>query len=472
MPTSDPKVSSLALSIESVIGNFILVFFLEYNGFDPKRAADLSDAAAVKNPDALEALSSLERGIPLSQVILLAVLPLVINGIASLFLVPLSTAIGRRPVMLLAGFLAWLSGIWAGQSRSLKSHLAARSFQGFGAGVVIALVPLILQDMMFIHQRNKAIAMLNASQGVILVCLGVACPYIALRLSWRHLYTIFSCLTAVSWLSIIFCVPETRVARSNDELAGKEVYTLPPGEARPRLDVEAYGPRTKRTDFGILNTPMLWKQGFRAILDTLTCFLFPTVLWAVLLTSIMAGADVAAAQTAAAILLTAGWEFEHLGLAGLAAVVATPFIWLFSGYLADKVSNHIAERRDGRREPENHLLNIIVPNIINITGALVFGYAVANISNLSSAVVLVGVFFLVFDSVCTNTSIQSVLVTLYSLRLVIGFSFGVKATNWIQAIGFIPVFGIYAGLMAFAALLGILVSFYGKRIRVWTAGTI
>ncbi|KAK9781574.1 putative Major facilitator superfamily (MFS) profile domain-containing protein [Seiridium cardinale] len=434
MPTPDPKVSSLALSIESVIGNFIPVFFLEYNGFDPKRAADLSDAAAVKNPDALEALSSLEPGIPLSQVILLAVLPLVINGIASLFLVPLSTAIGRRPVMLLAGFLAWLSGIWAGQSRSLTSYLAARSFQVFGAGVVIALVPLILQDMMLIHQRNKSIATLNASQGVILVCLRVA------------------------WF-VTPALGNLRIQSNEVAQAGKEVYTLPPGEARPRLNVEAYGPRTKRTDFGILNTPMLWKQGFRAMLDTLKCFPFPTVLWAVLLTSIMAGDDVAAA-----ILLTAGWEFEHLGLAGLAAVVATPFIWLFGGYLADKVSNHIAERRDGRREPENHLLNIIVPNIINMAGALVFGYAVANISNLSSAVVLVGVFFLVFDS--------SVLVTLYSLRLVIGFSFSVKATNWIQAIGFIPVFGIYAGLMAFAALLGILVSFYGKRIRVWTAGTI
>lgn len=34
------------------------------------------------------------------------------------------------------------------------------------------------------------------------------------------------------------------------------------------------------------------------------------------------------------------------------------------------------------------------------------------------------------------------------------------------------VFGMYAGLIAFAALLGVLIWCYGKRIRVWTVGTV
>lgn len=108
------------------------------------------------------------------KVALLASLPLLMNGIASYFLVPLSIALGRRPVLLFVGVMAWAGGFWASYSTSLPSHLAARAFQGLGAGAVEALIPLIVQDMMFIHQRNKAISLISAGQGLFVVSLGVA----------------------------------------------------------------------------------------------------------------------------------------------------------------------------------------------------------------------------------------------------------------------------------------------------------
>ena len=55
---------------------------------------------------------------------------------SSYFLVPLSIWLGRRPVLLFAGAVAWAGGLWAGFSTSLESHLAARCFQGLGAGTV------------------------------------------------------------------------------------------------------------------------------------------------------------------------------------------------------------------------------------------------------------------------------------------------------------------------------------------------
>lgn len=95
---------------------------------------------------------------------MLATIPLITNGIASYFLVPLSIAIGRRPVLLLTAVLAWAGGLWAGLSTSLDSHLAARAMMGLGAGAVEALIPLIVQDMVFIHQRNRAQSAIVASQ--------------------------------------------------------------------------------------------------------------------------------------------------------------------------------------------------------------------------------------------------------------------------------------------------------------------
>lgn len=127
----------------------------------------------------------------------------------------------------------------------------------------------------------------------------------------------------------------------------------------------------------------------------------------------MAGAGGAMSQSAATVLLAAGWKFEHLGLAGLALIVAAPFAWLFSGYMADRVCNHLAKRRGGHREPEHNLINVICPVAVGIIGVCVFGYAAANIAKLSSAVLLLAVFFFVFSSSCVNTTIPVFLVESY-----------------------------------------------------------
>lgn len=170
-------VGALALSAEAIVGALVPVFVLEYTGIDPKILGQIDINLFVPpgqvNLNPLDILSGL-GGPPLSKVALLASLPLLVNGISSFFLVPLSIAIGRRPVLLLAGACAWAGGLWAGFSTSLDSHIAARCFQGLGAGAVEALIPLIVQDFMFIHQRNKAIASIGASQGLIIVSLGIA----------------------------------------------------------------------------------------------------------------------------------------------------------------------------------------------------------------------------------------------------------------------------------------------------------
>jgi predicted MFS family arabinose efflux permease len=86
------------------------------------------------------------------------------NGISSYFLVPLSIAVGRRPVLLVCGVLVWVGGFWAGASNSLASHLGARAVQGIGAGAVEALIPLIVQDIMFIHERSRAMSVIWTAQ--------------------------------------------------------------------------------------------------------------------------------------------------------------------------------------------------------------------------------------------------------------------------------------------------------------------
>lgn len=242
MPSSDPKdplnlpewrkwaciitlslFGALALSAEAIVGALVPIFVLEYAGIDPKILGmiDLS-ALSITAPDGkpadpLQLLSSL-GGPPISKVNLISTLPILVNGVASYVLVPLSMAIGRRPVILLAGVMAWAGGLWAGFSTSLDSHIAARVFQGFGAGAVEALIPLILQDMLFINQRNTAFSLVSAGQGLFIVAIGLTSPIIVVRLSWRYIYYITAVTGIVVWIAMIFLVPETRWVRSRAEL--------------------------------------------------------------------------------------------------------------------------------------------------------------------------------------------------------------------------------------------------------------
>lgn len=136
---------------------------MEYSGVaDP--AAVLKDADLKNNHDPTALIPPGAGGVSLSQISLLATIPLLSNGFATYLLVPLSTAIGRRPVLILTSTLAWTSGFWAGASTSLYSHIGARIFHGLGSGAVEALIPLIIQDLVFIHQRNRAIAAIFAAQ--------------------------------------------------------------------------------------------------------------------------------------------------------------------------------------------------------------------------------------------------------------------------------------------------------------------
>jgi MFS family permease len=215
-------VGSLALSAEIIIGSLIPVFLLEYSGVDPHILNNVDFVANAHGSINFNPLAVVPAGVvpaDIGQVSMLATIPLIANGVASYFLVPLSVAIGRRPVLLLTGACAWIGGLWAGLSTSLPSHMAGRALQGLGAGAVEALIPLIVQDIMFIHERNKAMSAVISSQGVIIIALGIAAPYVASNFTWRILYFTTSGFGIVAWILMIALLPETRWKRSNEEIS-------------------------------------------------------------------------------------------------------------------------------------------------------------------------------------------------------------------------------------------------------------
>ncbi|PKS12348.1 hypothetical protein jhhlp_001648 [Lomentospora prolificans] len=505
MPTPDPKdplnmktwrkwfaigtlcfFGSLGLSAEIIIGSLLPVFLLEYSGVDP-RILNKIDFVKSSGGHSLRVnpMSVVPPGVepvPIGKIALLATIPLLGSGIASYFLVPLSIAVGRRPVLLFAAACAWAGGIWAGLSNSLQAHQAARCIQGLGVGAVEALIPLIVQDMVFIHQRNRAMSVVVSSQGVVIIALGIAAPYVAANYTWRWLYFITSGLGILAWILLIVGLPETRWKRSKEELSGARVYPIREGENRPDLDPETYGRRTFWTEFGVFQFGFDFKGAGISMLDTIRTTFFPAVIWCVLTNSVLVITNQATQQISAFALLAQGWQFQYTGLSVVPFFAAAILVFILGGPVADRVSNSVTKWNGGGREAEHHLVNLIFPFVAGVAGCFIFGYAGDN--NLHWGILLTGSFFIVFGFLSIMTILNvfivecypmwagPVLVNVSSLRLIIAFFLASQATVWISQRGLLWTFAIYAEVMLVLSLGIPGLFFFGKRMRQWTAGKV
>lgn len=167
------------------------------------------------------------------------------------------------------------------------------------------------------------------------------------------------------------------------------------------------------SNFGMFNVRTEWGLAVRSIWEMIKTTFFPNVLWVILINSMFSAIQNANAQVVSSVQIAAGWSFETTGLVFVPFVIASPFVWLFGGFLADKISNWHARRNGGRREPEAHLLSLIVPLSAGIVGPIVVGYAGENIGTVPTIVILVGVFLIAFGYLTTSAVVSVYLVESY-----------------------------------------------------------
>ncbi|UQC79425.1 major facilitator superfamily transporter [Colletotrichum lupini] len=467
---------SVSLAAEIAVAGLLPVFILEYSGVDP--APTLKHADLKGNPNPLAIVPSGVTPVSLTSVSLLATIPMLSNGVATYLLVPLTAAIGRRPVLILTSAFSWGGGFWAGYSKSLTSHIAARVFHGLGSGAVEALLPLIVQDMMFLHKRNKAVASIIASQGPMIMLFGILGPYIAVNWDWRWIYWITSAVGVLTWIMLILFVPETLRQRSKAELAGHQLWPIAAGEDRTQLDYATYGARTRWDDLGFFQSGTHWKDAGLQIIATLKTTMFPAVLWCTLLQVAFGMVMGATGQATSFALLAAGVPFELTGLSQIPQILSTIVIFVVGGPVADSVSLWISKKKGGR-EAEHQLPNLILPIFFAITGALVFGYADQN--HLHYAVLLLGTFFLMTSTLITAPIVQNyviesypqwagpVLVNVSTLRVFISFPLNTQVTTWLQELGPMK-FTVYLSIILLVVSTGIPILFiFGKKLRMKTS---
>jgi MFS family permease len=75
-------------------------------------------------------------------------------GYANFIIVPFSNIFGRRPTILICGLICVLANIWQALVTSYPSFIGARVISGLGAAANESIMPMVVADVMFLHQRG------------------------------------------------------------------------------------------------------------------------------------------------------------------------------------------------------------------------------------------------------------------------------------------------------------------------------
>lgn len=169
----------------------------------------------------------------------LSTYPTMVMAFGALGLLPLAFVFGRRPVFLFAVTLAFITTITAASSKDLRGHFVSRIFLGLATGATESLLPLILSDVTFVHERSFYFGLYWSVQNCVNSGLLIAISYLVAAATWRWFYWLFAITLGVSALLVVFCCPETKFHRSPTSLNGQVVFTDEFGHTQILTDEEA-----------------------------------------------------------------------------------------------------------------------------------------------------------------------------------------------------------------------------------------
>lgn len=142
-------------------------------------------------------------------------------GLGNLFWVPLSLKIGKRPVLLMCAAIFFGASVWAAESKSYGSLLAARAVQGFGASSSEAIGPAIVADLYFLHERGAMVGFYSAMIAIGSALGGAFGGYVAhSNPDWRWVLHMDTILVGAVLLATILFQAETNFIRPQEYETG------------------------------------------------------------------------------------------------------------------------------------------------------------------------------------------------------------------------------------------------------------
>lgn len=429
------------------------------------------------------------EGYGIQTILLLATLPALMTGIGNYIFMPYALAFGRRPAFMVAYLILLFSTIGAAAAQNFPGHLAARVLQGLACGAAESLLPLMLTEITFMHQRALVFGGYWATQTALSSVVQLGSSYETAALGWRWYYGVFSIFVGVGLIMAFFFGFETRYSRPAASIDGQVIITDEFGVTRVLSDEEAaiylettgevnnQGNVNSGSRRSYMSTISLWPgrtpNSGRLILRSLKvaaeCFTSPGIVFAILVPSITLGCAIALSLTYSTVLIqNYHWAPKSVGLISLSPIPAALLAMILAGFGGDKISIFMARRNSGVAIPEHRLIPLVFPLIAGVAGMLLYAFTADNKNgNGSWAGPIFGWGIYEFAFVCTlitSTAFAAecwpqnpgpALVVVIGTKNVIAFGITFALSPMVQQHGYRWAYGILSGVFVGIFLLGI-----------------
>ncbi|KAJ5377418.1 MFS general substrate transporter [Penicillium cataractarum] len=429
-----------------------------------------------------------KEGVDATRVGWLTTFPSLFIGIGNYFILPLGLAFGRRPVTLAAIIVLLAATIGCALSQNYTQHFALRIIQGLATGATESLLPLILAEVTFVHQRGKIYGLYWSTQNIINSCFNIASSYEAAALGWRWYYWIFVITVGVGGLITFFTCFETAYSRSIQIVDGNVVTTDEYGVTRvlTREEAQTYITANARVEgdqngqsedsipkktylellkpwSGVKNPP------FKTMLDSwwrmLLCLTSPGIIYATLLSSAVLAAAIGMGLTYDNVLQSYGWQAKNVGLINLGGVFGSFGGLLYGGIFGDWFVIKVAKRCGGAHTPEHRLLLLIGPGVITVFTLLLYGFTAGGGSTWGGPYMAWAIFEVAFVAVLIISTTFAAeawdhnagpaLVIVVGTKNLVSFGIAYALIPMVTKYSYAAGMGMLAGVSAFIFLLGI-----------------
>ncbi|KIW88809.1 uncharacterized protein Z519_10293 [Cladophialophora bantiana CBS 173.52] len=427
--------------------------------------------------------------------------PSLFMGIGNLVGMPLAIGVGRRIVMLGSSVILVVGAILCAYAKSYEWHLAARMVIGLAAGQSEALVPMITQEIFFLHERSKSLMGQQAIQVSLTAVWVLFASPIAGHITPQGWYGLGAGLAGLLLIVAFLLLPETKYERSaaSFQEAPSQVVTASTGDAeassqketapvveictvRPAKDNVNYPPRTWKSDVRLIVGKPEWKKVWMVLRQTFELLFFPNVFWALLLNGLTIGVNIAIGTTYGTVLTGAPyhWSNDTVSYVNCGQIIVALLALPLLGHGSDWLVEYMARRNGGIHEPENRILPLFFPIIVGVFTAVLYGQGAAHPEKYSWFVYAWAVAAYYFAFVGANIVAITYLLDSYpqragpllviicAFRGIISFGTSYGTAPFVERRGWDGAFNTFGGLTGALGALGIPVYFYGKKIRQFT----
>lgn len=371
--------------------------------------------------------------------------------------------------------------------------------QGLATGASESLLPLMITEVTFLHERGQIFGLYWTTQTIIGAVLNLASSYEVDALGWRWYYWIFTIAVAIGLVLAVLFGFETRFARPAVNLDGRIIVTDDFGVTRVISDDEAqeyleqhggeapseHDDTPKKTYSQLLMPwsephPTPWKMIVTSWAYMAQSMASPAILFAVLSSSVCLGCTVCMSLTYDTVLRSYGWQPQDIGLVNVASIVGSLLGSTYCAFLGEPFVLWMARRNHGIHKPEHRLVVLVPMGILGVAMLVLYGFSAESGvegtgDNYWGALLGWGFFQTTWIAVLIVTTTFAAeaspkhpgpaLVMVVGTKNLVSFGVAYGMTPMVEQGGYAWSFGVLAGIFGAIFVLGIPVYFLNPRWR-------